>query len=126
MASNGQTRICTHIKVNGVPCGSPALRGEVLCYFHQRLVGGVGTPPKPRPHLMAILEDKNSIHSPLMEVFNALARNQIDTNRARLILRALHLAVKNATRTAAGGSRHMGCGDAAEQQVPRALSAHSE
>jgi hypothetical protein len=33
-----------------------------------------------------------------MEVINALARNLIDTRRAQLILRALHIAVKNAPR----------------------------
>src|SRR5580704_4442580 len=29
---------CTHIKVTGVRCGSPALRGEQFCYFHQRML----------------------------------------------------------------------------------------
>ena len=33
-----------------------------------------------------------------MEVINALARNTIDFRRAELILRALHIAVKNARR----------------------------
>src|SRR6202044_433330 len=32
MSLNQNTRVCTHIKVNGVQCGSPALRGEVFCY----------------------------------------------------------------------------------------------
>jgi hypothetical protein len=27
---------CQHIKLNGVRCGSPALRGKDLCYFHNR------------------------------------------------------------------------------------------
>lgn len=29
-------RLCCHLKPDGVPCGSPALRGQRLCYFHQR------------------------------------------------------------------------------------------
>ena len=33
-----------------------------------------------------------------MEVINALMRNTIDLKRAELILRALHIAVKNARR----------------------------
>ncbi len=28
--------ICEHIKDDGIRCGSPALRGRKLCYFHDR------------------------------------------------------------------------------------------
>jgi hypothetical protein len=98
MAVNKAVRICTHIKVNGIPCGSPALRGELFCYFHQRLIRGVRTPPKSRLHPMAFLEDAESIQSSLMETINALVRNTIDFRRAQLILRALHIAAKNAPR----------------------------
>src|SRR6266700_2168376 len=35
---------CTHIKVTGVRCGSPALRGEQFCYFHQRMLRTVRVP----------------------------------------------------------------------------------
>jgi hypothetical protein len=89
---------CTHIKVSGVRCGSPALRGEQFCYFHQRMHRGVRTPPQARLHPIANLEDEESIQSALMEVVNALMRNSIDLKRATLILRALHIAVKNASR----------------------------
>ena len=98
MAVNRAVRTCTHIKVNGVPCGSPALRGELFCYFHQRLIRGVRTPPKSRLHPMAFLEDPQSIQASLMETVNALVRNTIDFRRAQLILRALHIAAKNAPR----------------------------
>lgn len=27
-------KICTHIKFDGVRCGSPAMRGNSRCYFH--------------------------------------------------------------------------------------------
>jgi hypothetical protein len=87
---------CTHIKVNGVRCGSPALRGEQFCYFHQRMVRGVRTPPQSRLHPIALIEDEESIQASLMEVINALMRNTIDLKRAQLILRALHIAVRNA------------------------------
>jgi hypothetical protein len=90
---------CTHIKVNGVRCGSPALRGEVFCYFHQRLIRGVTTPPKSRVHPIAILESKEGIQVSIMEVINALLRNTIDSRRAQLVLRALHIAQKNSVRT---------------------------
>jgi hypothetical protein len=39
-----------------------------------------------------------------MEIINALARNTIDLHRAELILRALHIAVKNVRRAHFGFS----------------------
>src|SRR5271170_8076809 len=98
MPLNQNIRVCTHIKVNGVPCGSPALRGEVFCYFHQRMIRGVRTPTKSRLHPIALIENEEGIQAALMEVINALVRNTIDFRRAQLILRALQIAVKNSPR----------------------------
>ena len=91
-------RRCTHIKVNGIRCGSPALRSEAFCYFHQRMIRGVQTPPSSRLHPMAILEDEEAIQASLMEMVNALVRNTIDLPRAQLILRAIFIASKNSPR----------------------------
>src|SRR5208282_4422250 len=99
MAVNPNTRVCTHIKVNGIRCGSPSLRREVFCYFHQRMIRGVRTPPKSRLHPIANFEDAQAIQASLMEVVNALVRNQIDVARARLVLRALSIAVRNSSKT---------------------------
>jgi len=62
------------------------------------MVRGVRTPPKARLHPIALIEDEESIQAALMEVINALACNTIDLHRGALILRALHIAVKNARR----------------------------
>src|SRR6201993_245762 len=97
--SNGT---CTHIKISGVRCGSPALRGEQFCYFHQNAHRGVRRPQQSRLHPIALIEDEESIQYALMEVINALMRNTIDLKRATLILRALHIAVKNAPRVKFG------------------------
>ena len=91
-------KTCTHIKISGIRCGSPSLRGEQFCYYHQRMHRGVRTPPQSRLHPLACIEDKESIQSALAEVINALLRNTIDMKRATLILRALHIAVKNDAR----------------------------
>jgi hypothetical protein len=98
MSLNKNIRVCTHIKVNGVPCGSPALRGEIFCYFHQRMIRGVRTPTKSRLHPIALIENEEGIQASLMEIINALVRNTIDFRRAQLVLRALHIAVKNSPR----------------------------
>jgi hypothetical protein len=99
MAVNPNTRVCSHIKVNGVRCGSPSLRQEVFCYFHQRMIRGVRTPPKSRLHPIANFEDAQAIQVSLMEIVNALVRNQIDVARARLVLRALSIAARNSSKT---------------------------
>jgi hypothetical protein len=98
MAVNPNTRGCSHIKVNGIRCGSPSLRGEVFCYFHQRMIRGVRTPPRSRLHPIANFESQEAIQASLMELVNAVVRNHIDVPRARLILRALSIAARHANR----------------------------
>lgn len=91
-------KLCSHIKVTGVRCASPALRGEEFCYFHQRMLRGIQTAPEARLHPVALIENEEAIQSSIMEVINAIARNTIDLRRADLILKALHIAVKNSRR----------------------------
>jgi hypothetical protein len=74
------------------------MRGEQFCYFHQRMIRGVRTPPQSRLHPIALIEDEESIQVALMEVINALMRNTIDPKRASLILRALNIASRNIRR----------------------------
>ena len=54
------TRTCTHIKVTGVRCGSPSLRGEQFCYFHQRMYRGVRTPPQARARTLSLRSQSSS------------------------------------------------------------------
>jgi hypothetical protein len=89
-------RICTHIKVTGQRCGSPALRGEFFCYFHTRVIKGVQQRVDMRLDSMALLEDCESIQLSIMHVVDGLVKGTIETPRARLILEALRIAVRNA------------------------------
>jgi hypothetical protein len=98
MPCHPNVKICTHVKATGHPCGSPALTGERFCYFHQRMIRGVRTPPKSRIHPMALIENEEGIQVALMETINAIVRNTIDLKRASLILRALSIAAHNARR----------------------------
>src|SRR3974390_1788777 len=94
---------CHHIKTSGGKCGSPALRGELYCYFHSR--------PKqrksqPRGSLatylhndLGNLEDRGAIQHAATKVAKAVAENQIEPRRAGLILYALQIASGNAKNT---------------------------
>ncbi len=97
MSTNSRTKLCTHIMVTGVRCGSPALHGEPFCYFHQRMLSTVKGPVS-RLHPAALLENEEAIQASIMEVVNALIRGTIDNRRGELILRALNAAIRNARR----------------------------
>jgi len=62
------------------------------------MIRGVRTPSKSRLHPIALIENEDGIQASIMEIINALVRNTIDFRRARPILRALHIAVKNSPR----------------------------
>jgi hypothetical protein len=89
-------RRCTHIKVTGHRCGSPALKGEYFCYFHTRIVKGYAA-ARPDQRLLpaALIEDGESLQLALMELIDQLYKGMIDPKHASLILRALHIGVKN-------------------------------
>src|SRR5271155_5523877 len=89
-------RKCTHIKVTGQRCGSPALRREFFCYFHTRVIKGVQQRVDMQLHSMALLEDCESIQLSLMHVVDGLVKGTLDPTRARLIIQALRIAARNA------------------------------
>jgi hypothetical protein len=95
------TRTCKHIKVNGVRCGSPALRKETYCYFHYRMLC------KSRISPIALLENEDAIQVSVMEIINSLLHGTIDLKRGELILRALNTAVRNSRRVRFEGVSHM-------------------
>ena len=61
MPTQSNVKVCTHIMVTGVRCGSPALRGEQFCYFHQRMLRTVKGPADPRVHHVALLENEETL-----------------------------------------------------------------
>jgi hypothetical protein len=89
-------RKCTHIKVTGQQCGSPALRGEFFCYFHTRVIKGVQQRVDMQLHSMALLENCEAIQLSIMHVVDGLLKGTLDATRARLIIQALRIAARNA------------------------------
>ena len=81
-------RTCDHLKEDGILCGSPALRGEKLCYFHQRdhkrsqyAAGAIRRADVLGPRLprMKSLAD---VQAALYEIVTALAANRVPHQRA--------------------------------------------
>ena len=88
-------RQCTHIKLNGYRCGSPALMGQRLCYFHARMRRGTKARLDAAIPPLLLLEDAESIQGALMQVIDMLLYDQIELRKARLVLHAIEIASRN-------------------------------
>lgn len=82
---------CEHVKLDGVRCGSPALKGKPLCYFHHRVHQRHET-------WIPFLEDGNSIQYALMQIMRGIMDNKLDLKKASLLLYALQIATINLKR----------------------------
>src|SRR5437016_11793897 len=94
-----------HVKVNGIQCGSPALKNRKQCHFHQKWQQGriqlnANRARRSRFSLdLPLLEDANSIQVALMQGMRLLLTNQIDHKTAALLFYALQTASSNLRRT---------------------------
>jgi hypothetical protein len=84
---------CTHIKPDGIRCGSPRMKTGMLCYAHQRMLES-----RPRKLRLPPMDDPNSIQIGLMEVARALIDGQINEKTAGLLLYGLQIAAGNVDR----------------------------
>ena len=86
---------CRHILAAGHRCGSPALRGEPLCYFpHTSRRPNPGNHERRSDFEFPPLEDRAALQLAIGEVLNRLARQQIDPKRAGLLLYGLQIAAQ--------------------------------
>ena len=93
MRAAQQAPRCQHVKTDGTRCGSPALTQRPYCYAHAQMLRPAA-PLGPLPPL----EDANGIQCALMQVADALVRDQIDLKRAALLLYCLQIASANLKR----------------------------
>jgi hypothetical protein len=86
---------CTHLKQDGVLCGSPALRGKKLCFYHHRdhqrrqyveRLLRLNDPLRPSAPLP---RNPFELQVLLYEVMTAVAEKRITTRRAGKVLYAL-------------------------------------
>jgi hypothetical protein len=103
-----QYPLCRHIHTSGSRCGSPALAGKDLCFFHQRLTESHKPFRRMDPSAflrlygeyvqLAPLEDHASVQVALSLVVNAIGTGQLDARRATAMLYGLQLASMNLPR----------------------------
>ncbi len=80
---------CCHLKANGDRCGSPAVSGKELCYFHDKALADEHRIRLP------VLEDANAIQVALMIVMDGLYRGNLNYKKAALLLYGLQIATIN-------------------------------
>ncbi|HEX3570879.1 MAG TPA: hypothetical protein VHU44_08655 [Acidobacteriaceae bacterium] len=100
MQTDPQRRyLCRHVHTNGHRCGSPALRAQNFCYYHDRtrlpnapLAGRIGI------FKMQPIDDRDAIQIALYDVLSRITAGDIDTKRAAILLYGLQIASSNLTR----------------------------
>jgi len=94
---------CRHIKVSGTQCGSPALRNENFCFYHQHdrpmtvecySEGEYATGEIDLP----VFEDAHSIQTVIRQVVQMVLQKRIERKTASLLLYALQIASSNLKR----------------------------
>ena len=88
---------CEFIRANGKRCGSPALRDQSLCYHHFLNNRHWVLPGQPG-YRLPMLEDAETIQVTITHVMRAVILGHIDHPRARMLLHALQLAIRNIRR----------------------------
>ena len=81
---------CQHLHASGRGCGSPALRGEKFCYFHERTHSTRNWTDN-----IAFVEDATSMQCAIMKVIELLRGGHSPYQEIALLLRSLRLACMN-------------------------------
>jgi len=88
--------LCRHVHTNGNRCGSPALRGQHFCYYHDRtrlpnapLAGRLGM------FKMQPIDDRHAIQIALYDILCRIAAGDVDNKRASILLYGLQIASSN-------------------------------
>jgi len=94
---------CRFIRANGTKCGSPAVKGGRMCYFHTRTERTGKRKGRNKDNAVAerlqapvlevpVLEDDLAIQMAVTNVCRQLASEPLDTKRASLLLYGLQVA----------------------------------
>jgi hypothetical protein len=96
-----EIRRCRHVRTNGTQCGSPALKGKELCFYHEQ--------NRPEPVelyidgerycdgqiVLPVFEDAHAIQTVIRQVVQLMLTRRIERKDAGLLLYALQIASGN-------------------------------
>ncbi len=87
--------ICRHIKINGLRCQSPALKGAWFCYYHDK-THTVGADPYVRfgALQLPVPEDSAAIQLSVARINDALINDRIDLKKATSLYYGLQIAAQ--------------------------------
>jgi hypothetical protein len=85
---------CKHIKIDGQPCGSPALRDLDYCHFHEQFYDLNHMPGSP-DYEPPVLEDALSVQLFITQITKALLCGSISPLQANHLLTLARAAMQN-------------------------------
>jgi len=91
--------LCRHVHTDGRRCGSPALRAQNFCYYHDRQ----RLPRAPLAGRMGIfrfqpIDDRPAIQIALYDILSRVSAGDLDNKRASILLYGLQIASTNLAR----------------------------
>lgn len=86
-------RVCSHIKDDGIRCGTPALTGRNFCYYHCR-VHHPGGKIATRQYRSPVPDSVASLQVALAHTMQALASGELTPKQANSSIYAIHAAIK--------------------------------
>src|SRR5579859_6323710 len=89
---------CRHVFTDGHRCGSPSLRGQDLCYYHERSRREAPCAGRTGNFVMPRIDDRNDIQLALFDVLSRLSTGDIDSKRGSVLLYGLQIASSNLNR----------------------------
>jgi hypothetical protein len=96
--------VCRHIKTNGTQCGSPALKENDFCFFHDQCrtvtfnYRGMYKDYTASEFHLPAFEDVHSVQFTLRQVTELILRHKVNEKEAGLLLYAMQIASCNLNR----------------------------
>src|SRR5271170_2913305 len=96
---------CRYIKTDGAKCGSPALRGNSHCYYHNPARASARRAARARFFLeLPLLEHPGAVQAAVREICQVLGDSNVFFRPAMRLLYALQFAIREKDESGRGAS----------------------
>lgn len=92
-------KLCSHVKTDGIVCGSPAMGGGELCYHHSTVKTALGKVQATDPLPFVFPEDRASLQINLFMLLQAYNEGRIEQAMFNSLFGLLRVMAKNLGRT---------------------------